>query len=303
MIYVNLRGGLGNQLFQYASSRSFAIDTNDKLCLDLSGITNEAHIIYALDKFNIKADTTDNCCIWQKKISKIFLSISYRIGKKFGYEKSYRFDVFFSHILNPFGIYNIDNGFMKFRKSITKNKYVNGYLQSDRYFKTNSKVIREELSLKEGLSEKNRNLANVMKIENSVCVHVRRGDFVTIGGIVCSEEYYTEAVKYLNEKLENAVFYIFSNDIPWVKENIQFPVNVNFIEENNPSYEEVVLMSSCNNFIISNSTFSWWGQFLSENEEKIVIAPDRWFVDGQKEDIYQEEWLIMNSEGKLVSSR
>lgn len=302
MIYINLRGGLGNQLFQYASARSFTIASNEKLCLDLSGITNKTHNIYALDKFNICAETVSECPIWQKKVSKVFLSISYRIGKKFGFDKSYKFDVALSYILNLFGIYNIDNGYMKFRRSITKNKYINGYLQSDKYFEAYSEIIREELSLKEGLSVKTFQLSNTMKSQNSVCVHIRRGDFVNIGGIVCTNEYYAGAVEYLAQKLETPQFYIFSNDIPWVRENISFPLEVNFIDGNNPSYEEVILMSSCNNFVISNSTFSWWGQFLSENREKIVIAPDRWFVDGQREDIYQDNWIIMDSEGKIKPS-
>lgn len=302
MIYINLRGGLGNQLFQYASARSFAIAANEKLCLDLSGITNKTHNIYALDKFNINAETVNECHIWQKKVSRVFLSISYRIGKRFGYDKSYKFDVILSYILNLFGIYNIDNGYMKFKRSITKNKYINGYLQSDKYFEADNRIIREELSLKEGLSENALKLSNTMKSQNSVCVHIRRGDFVNIGGIVCTHEYYEGAVKYLAQRLENPEFYIFSNDIPWVRENISFPVEVNFIDDNNPNYEEIILMSSCNNFVISNSTFSWWGQFLSENKGKIVIAPDRWFVDGQREDIYQDDWIIMNSAGKVNPS-
>lgn len=299
MVFINIRGGLGNQLFQYASAKSFAINCNDELCLDLSGITNETHNIYTLDKFKIDAKTTNNCSIWQKRVVKFFSSISYRIGKKFGYNFSYKFDLFFSPILNLFGIYNIDNGYMKFKKSITKNKYISGYLQCDKYFDKNSSIIREQLSLKEPLSKENNNISLKMKKENSVCVHIRRGDFVDIGAIVCSKNYYISAMKYLNEKLKDAKFYIFSNDINWVKENIIFPVKVNYMDTNNPSYEEIVLMSSCNNFIISNSTFSWWGQYLSNNKNKIVIAPSKWFVDGQKEDIYQSNWIIFNTDGEM----
>lgn len=300
MIYVNLRGGLGNQLFQYASARSFALDINDELCLDLSGITNRDHNIFSLDNFNIEAEAVSNCYIWQKKISRAFSSLSYRIGKKIGYEKSYKFDVFFSPLLNLLGVYNIENGYMKFRRSITKNKYINGYLQSDKYFIANSDKIRGELSLKREVPAMNSRLSNEMQSRNSVCVHIRRGDFVDVGGIVCTKNYYVNAVKYLAEKLVDADFYIFSNDIDWVKKNILFPVEVNFINEANPSYIELALMASCNNFIISNSTFSWWAQFLSKNEEKIVIAPDRWFVDGQREDIYQNGWIIMNERGEIV---
>ncbi len=235
-----------------------------------------------------------------KKVSRVFSSLTYRIGKKFGYEKSYKFDVFFSPILNLIGIYNIENGYMKFRRSITKNKYINGYLQSEKYFISNIDRLKRELTLKDELTGINARFSSIMKFQNSVCVHIRRGDFVDVGGIVCSKEYYIGAVKYMAEKLENAVFYFFSNDIQWVKKNILFPVEVTFIDENNPNYVELILMASCNHFIISNSTFSWWAQFLSGNKEKLVIAPDRWFVDGQREDIYQKGWLIMNKTGEFV---
>lgn len=298
MIYINIRGGLGNQLFQYAAAKSFAIDNNEQLCLDLSGITNKTHNVYTLDKFNIEAKIVDNCNVWQKYISKFFSSISYRIGNKCGYNCSYKFDLFFAPLLNFFGIYNIDNGYMKFKKSITKNKYVNGYLQCDKYI-AHEERIRKELTLKESLLPKNIDISNKMKTQDSVCIHIRRGDFVDVGGVVCTKEYYIGAAQYLEEKLENAVFYVFSNDVKWVKENIVFPMQVNYVEDNNPNYEELILMASCNNFIISNSTFSWWAQFLSNNESKIVIAPNRWFVDGQREDIYQKHWLIMDGEGKM----
>lgn len=299
MIYVNIRGGLGNQLFQYASARSYAIEQNEELCLDLNGITNQGHNVLALDRFCIQATSIQNCSILQKKISRIFASVSYRLGQRFGYDFSYKFDVFWSPLLNLFGIYNIENGYMKFKNSITKNKYINGYLQSDKYMK-HADQIKEELCLKDGLSDANQAISTQMKAENSVCIHIRRGDFVEVGGIVCTEQYYVEAARYLATELEQPQFYIFSNDIAWVKENIHFPMHVNYIEGNNPSYEEVSLMASCKHFIISNSTFSWWGQFLSQNHNKIVIAPDRWFVDGQKEDIYQDNWKIMDSNGKMV---
>lgn len=302
MIYIKIRGGLGNQLFQYASSRSFAITTEDDLCLDLSGITNKTHNIYTLNKFNINATTTEECKIWQKKVAHIFSSISYRIGKKLGYNISYKFDLIVAPLLNLFGIYNVDNGYIKFKKALTKNKYIIGYLQSEQYFSDNQGTIKKELSPKQSLTKKNKVLSEEMKKCNSICIHIRRGDFVDVGAIVCSEKYYIEAAKYLNKKLKDAQFYIFSNDIDWVKENIKFPMKVNYIEGNNPSYEEIMLMSSCNNFIISNSTFSWWGQYLSNNNNKIVIAPNRWFVDGQKEDIYQQNWLILDKNGKLVKN-
>jgi len=107
---------------------------------------------------------------------------------------------------------------------------------------------------------------------------------------VCSEEYYIKAMKYIESKLENPVFYIFSNtheDIEWIKSNMKFrdKWNIKYVDQNNKDYVELFLMKSCYSFIISNSTFSWWAQYLSENENKIVVAPSIW----NKEEIYKNE--------------
>lgn len=301
-VYINIRGGLGNQLFQYASSRAFALENDKELVLDISGITNEGHNIFALDKFNIEAKKTNNIKLFQKTFAKKLNALSYRIGKRFGYAKSYKFDLFTSKLTNIFGVYSIDNGYTKLLKSITKNDYLTGYFQSEKYFSKYEREIKQELKLKDKLSRENQNISNKMKKENSICVHIRRGDFVQIGAIVCSTNYYLNAIEYIKNKIKNPVFYIFSNDINWVKENIKFKDKVVYMDKNNSSYEELVLMSSCNNFIISNSTFSWWAQYLSNNNDKIVIAPDKWFLDGQKEDIYSNNWIIMNND-KIVKGQ
>ena len=117
-----------------------------------------------------------------------------------------------------------------------------------------------------------------MKSTNSVCVHIRRGDYTYLKNYqVCSIAYYLKAMEIMKGKIKEPKFYIFSDDIEWVKKNIDFDVDVTYIDKNNTSYEELRLMYSCKHFIISNSSFSWWAQYLSTNKNKVVISPNIWY--------------------------
>ena len=112
---------------------------------------------------------------------------------------------------------------------------------------------------------------------------------------VCDTDYYINSMEYLNKKLRNPVFYIFSDEINEVKEefSIYNKENIKYVDNVSTMIDEFAIMLHCNNFIISNSTFSWWAQYLCKNDNKIVIAPKRWnkFVD--LKDIYQDNWICM----------
>ena len=97
--------------------------------------------------------------------------------------------------------------------------------------------------------------------------------------------------KMMKQKFPKAEFFIFSDDIEWVKENIDFDCKVNYVKGNNPNYEELRLMYSCKHFIISNSSFSWWGAWLNTNPEKIVVAPKEWLQGMDTPDIWCEGWI------------
>ena len=113
----------------------------------------------------------------------------------------------------------------------------------------------------------------------------------------CTPEYFEEAIKIMQKKVPKAKFFIFSDDVEWCKKNMKFPKDTKFETGTDPVWEKLRMMYSCKHFIISNSTFSWWAQYLSRNKEKIVIAPDRWTNDSYKEhnkiDIYEEDWELI----------
>ena len=119
-----------------------------------------------------------------------------------------------------------------------------------------------------------------------MCVSIRRGDFLDKRFknefYICDEEYFTKAFKVVKEKVEVPVLIFFSDDIEWVRENIKTELPSYYESGTDPVWEKLRLMYSCKHFVISNSTFSWWAQYLSRNEQKVVISPERWFVDEEK---------------------
>ena len=140
----------------------------------------------------------------------------------------------------------------------------------------------EEFTPKQPPRSENEALYNIINSTNSICVSIRRGDYLydefKSKFFVCDKSYFDHAIKMANELISNPVFIFFSDDIEWVKENIKIDAPSYYESGNDPVWEKLRLMYSCKHFIISNSTFSWWAQYLSRNtNNKIVISPDHWF--------------------------
>ena len=127
--------------------------------------------------------------------------------------------------------------------------------------------------------------------KKSVALHVRRGDYVTNKSTnsfhgTCTVEYYQKAVDELTKRIGSISLFMFSDDIEWVRQNLKFPIPTTYVEHADmPDYERMILMSHCEHNIIANSSFSWWGAWLNQNPEKIVIAPERWFNGNEKNNV------------------
>lgn len=181
----------------------------------------------------------------------------------------------------------------------TYSAYVTGYWQSYRYVQNVKEILTERFKFAKVEDEKVIQLVKRMKAENSVSIHIRAGDYqlpenVEIFGGICTLEYYHRAIKIMNEKLDNPLFFVFSNDIQWCKEN--FPLeNVIWMDEKTlPQHEdwvEMYLMSCCKHNIIANSSFSWWAAWLNQNQDKIVIAPKKWLQTVENDEVCPEEWI------------
>lgn len=188
----------------------------------------------------------------------------------------------------------------RYYEKLPSNKIIwcTGLFQNPEIIKTIKKELQKEIALKpEFISSEStyRNLLVSMSESNSVAVHIRRGDYInhSIMG-VCTDEYYHKAVKIAREKISDAKFYIFSDDIEYAKrlfseEKEEFI----FVSGLFKDYEELMLMKSCKHFIISNSSFSYWGQFLSESEEKIVISPSHWIVGSEGNSMADLDWILI----------
>lgn len=211
-----------------------------------------------------------------------------------------------ARFLSRFGIYYLFDGYMDFASPfrIFKDKILIGYFESPKYTEDVTGILRQEFEPKHPLLERNRELFDRINSTESVCVTIRRGDFLhpmyRDEIYICDEDYFYRGVKRIKEMLPQCVLFVFSDEIDWVKENMSFPGEVYFESGTDPLWEKIRLMKACKHFVISNSTFSWWVQHLSDNKNKIVIAPDRWRKDGRPSDIYEDNWTLIetNSNGE-----
>ena len=152
---------------------------------------------------------------------------------------------------------------------------VKGYLQSWKNFIGHEDYIRENMIFKNEVSDKSRETMDKMKNENAVSLHVRRGDYILQGYILLTQDYYSKAIDYIKRNVKNPVFYVFSNDMKWAKENIKIDAPHVYVDWTKRDYEDLQLMAECKHFVNANSSFSWWGSFLGKNKNKIIIAPDK----------------------------
>ena len=258
---IKIKGGLGNQLFQYAYGRKLTL-------------VDKKYIIFDTSFFNKKSKDTD----------RPFLLNKFNIDPSIEFNNKKEFLVTFL-----------------FKNIISKITGNHGFYQSENYFKPIEKVIRKEFTLKEPLSPIAQDISNqILDNENSVSIHIRRGDYVldketNIHHGTCELDYYKKAIEYIKDKIQSPVFFIFSDDIQWSKENIKEENSFFISSPEIKDYEELIIMSNCRHQIIANSSFSWWAAWLNQNPDKIVIAPQKWLnTDMSKQpDIVPTTWIKM----------
>lgn len=178
----------------------------------------------------------------------------------------------------------------------TRNCVFVGYWQSEKYFKD----IRERLLGAFRFAASDTDLVKFgdrLNKDGYVSVHVRRGDYLFNPDVyagVCTQEYYLRAMDCIKEKAGNDNWIFFSDDMAWVRENLYVPNAVYFDKSMFDRYQDwydMYFMSRCRHNIIANSTFSWWGAWLNQSADKIVIAPRRWHKNNETPDIWCEEWI------------
>ncbi|WP_026663182.1 alpha-1,2-fucosyltransferase [Butyrivibrio proteoclasticus] len=307
MIHLIFHGGLGNQLFQYAFGRMLQEKYGEQVIYNFnSNIAGEKRKLN-IEKFQINkgwSRYSEEKDLWEKhKVQKYLSKTIQKIGRMLDandsseeYGLPYKIE---STILNHIGVYtHYLHRYPEIKNSWTRRIIVDGLWNDPKYFLDMQSTISKEIILKEHLDEKNQRIMDSIINSNSVCVHVRRGDYVYVPGyLVCTPYYYEKSMKQLINDEDNPSFFVFSDDFSWCKQNIRWPKNTIFVDMNNPDYIDFALMSSCKNFIISNSTFSWWAAFLGSYHKKKVYMPDKWYNDGKtKESMMLPEWIKIRTE-------
>ena len=271
MIIARIKGGLGNQLFQYAAGYSLAKRLHQEMSLDISFFSSQTLRGYKLDLLKI-----DN----RKQIKKI--PLQYEVERNKYINKLFR-------VLHISQVGRNDKYLLETKSEIisdffnieAKNIYLDGYYQSDKYFtEVRYDILRQFTPMYEFDEEFNSILSKIRKT-NSIAVHVRRGDFVLTQGnsnpnrYVLDKEYYVDAMRKIESLVDDPVYYWFSDDMDWVKDS--FGDNKNFryisLSTRHPDIDEMMLMKECKHIVTANSTFSWWAAWM--NDKRVVICPKR----------------------------
>lgn len=278
MIIINLMGGLGNQMFQYAMAKHLSIINETELKIDTSNFRkltlNKEHTFQLAD-FNISAQQASRREIW--KIARPASPLARIIGNALGISplKSKSNTIF----REPEG-----SAFKPCILDIKADSYLIGYFNSYKYFDTIRNVLIDEFTPRKEISLQGRDMLMSIESSNSVSLHIRRGDYVDspdvykcIEGII-TDRFYHNAVALIASKVVAPHFFVFSNDMTWVRENFRIPYQATFVDFNTAlrGYEDLWLMSRCkHNITAGGSTFSWWAAYLNQNDNKIVVRTEQ----------------------------
>jgi hypothetical protein len=292
MIISQVIGGLGNQMFQYAAGRSLSLKKNTTLALDVSGFEGYGlHQGFELDRvFSASitlASEADRKRLLGWRRSPQVRRVLARLPATIAADSHFAQEPHFQYwpALEGFG----------------PDSYLAGYWQSEKYFANVASQIRADFTFRDLLDGRNAELSAEIGSTQSVSLHVRRGDYAnnpktksTHG--LCSLDYYREAIGRIAAVVPKPVFFIFSDDIAWVKANLSLTFAHRFVEHNKgaASYNDMRLMSLCQHHVIANSSFSWWGAWLNPSTDKAVVAPRKWFADTRLvQDLFPTDWVLL----------
>lgn len=317
MIQLKISGRLGNQMFQYAVVQDYIKKNNikDQLIITTDRLNQhktDKDFKVVLDKLGIKdykLSSKTKMTFKQFLIDFIYkvivkiIRINAKIHKRKLQKKDWVFfKKFMQKMLNKNGLYYYIPTMNKFYDSKSENIIFFGLFESMNLMnECDLKKLRKLYVVKNTYNEADSKLFDIIKSEESICVTIRRGDFLIPefrgSHYICTPEYFTKAIETMNRSLKSEHkeprYIVFSDDVEWCKNNMVFPDNTLYESGKNTLAQKIEMMSSCKNFIISNSTFSWWVQQLSENENKKVIAPKKWNNFSYCDDLYSKDWILI----------
>jgi len=273
-IISHLQGGLGNQLFQYATARALSIYKNSSLLLDNSWYKQSYQDVTPRELQLSLLNTKGALISYDPPIKKP--KRTRRISQKFWPINPY---IFIEQ--TP---YRFDSRLSKAPAFIQQNLYLMGYWQSYKYFEGIKPILQSEITPKYSLNTHYRNYLLQIETTQSAMVHVRRGDYVHLSSAAkvhgfTGLNYYKESMELLIKEIPTIQFFVFSDDLEWARNHLPYQEKITLIESlntNDAVVQELELMTRCQHHIIANSSLSWWGAWLKRQDHGVVVCPNRW---------------------------
>lgn len=289
MVTVKLKGGLGNQMFQYAAGKILGEKLSREVKIDSS---------FYVDKEGITSRQVD-LDLFKQTNDSLFLLGKDTLFRKIIFKAKYPFLRLLRHTLVLHDIKKDEVSYYKKFKTII----LDGYFHELDLLQSNRRIVNLIFKFHEGFASTYQGFLNRIQEPDSVSIHIRRGDYANQQNQsiyhICSIQYYKEAIGRMRLELNRPSFFVFSDDLKWAKEALGSENNISFIDINSEDKDRVefFLMSSCKHHIIANSTYSWWAAYLNEHKRNFVIAPKSWYKDDMQNkkmlELMPEAWQLL----------
>ncbi len=298
MIYLQLEGRIGNQLFMYAAARCLQEKTKQELIID-DTLVKKLDWENSLKHYPLKDVTYISNRSYLKKrefiFARCFLFFHLHFWARFNnFRMRYNAEKKLQGLLNRHNLIKCTDGYIPMPTSIENNVVMNGFFQSTKYFLDIESEIKTLFKLNSELEKANYPHLEEIRKRNSVCISVKVQHNVGSSIYdVCSKEYWEEAIKYVTENVENPLFFVCSDNVDYVIHNLidTEKYDVVFQAKDYPVHLSLAAMAECKHFIIGNTSFGWWAQYLGDYSDKIVIAPSKWYAKDVPCDLMDENWI------------
>lgn len=300
MIYLRMDGRIGNQLFMYAFAKSVSKKRGDELIIidDYEAIKRDyKNSLVDYDLKNVQYVHNHKMLNKPGCIKQNIIFFFYRVlRKKMNFNTRFKMEKFLQRFFNRNGLILCENGYIEYDLPKSKNIFINGYFQSAKYFEDVREEVLEDFNLDYAILKKYYPDVEKIKKRNTVCISIKVQHNVGNSMYdVCNDGYWQNAIKYICETVEKPLFFICSDNVDYVKENLIDCSKYDAIYQDSsiPVNVSLSIMAQCKHFVIGNTTFGWWAQYLCDYDKKIVVAPSKWMKIEMPVDIYEEGWHLV----------
>jgi len=293
MIIVRFKGGMGNQMFQYAFGRQLAGQLNTELTFDPTNLlyrNNPPDFVYRnydLDVFqpqetSFLAPPGLLAPVFNLRIRKLSQGIRWLVARNYPVVKEQHFH------FDPKVLEQPEEGVI-----------YDGWWQSSKYFDGVEEQLRQDFRFSREIIPESSELLTRIESSNAICLNVRRTDFLKVDTLnATNKDYFLRGADYLGHKLSEPRFFVFSDDVAWCRENIKLDFPTEFVDHEHKGFKfgnYMQLMMRCKHYLIPNSSYAWWAAWLNTGEGKVVVAPENWFTDPaiDTSDLVPESWVRM----------